>query len=1000
MKFEILGNFPPNIKMSEEANDKKQEVVSSPAEGTKPSSKQKKIKSDKPVRVKNPNNLASKAYTVDLKIQGTNNSSIVSKRSVERLYKEKHDLEFFRYFVKKPQRRSPIINRGYWTRMEAMGYCISAALAEKAPKHVIVNLGCGYDPYPFQHLHKHGSTENLVFVDVDYPDLMQIKVDTIRRSEELTKLVGEEKPAAEIKDKSVLMQTDNYIALSCDLRDLEKFESIFRNLDFIVEGDHNPLILFTAEVSVTYMFQKDADNLLQWCASLPKSRFALLEQIIPAGTEHPFAKTMLAHFDSLQTTLWSVKKYPSIPAQYERFSSLGWKTVSGISLAQFWDSYVPDNKKEFVENVEAFDEWEEFLLFLNHYSIIYGGADIFQAKSEYPEHEEFVLKCEKPTSEAHRIGAAACGSENGVILNGGQAQNRESSSLLLSLDSSDEFIVDKNNMIARQYHSLSEIEPGTILLAGGRSSPTKRFSDCHILKDGSWRPTFDLPEGRFRHCMQDTLLFGGSKSSDQWLRFDSASGWKALTCATPYAHPYAATLIMKTPTEGILLGGMDAKGNLGKEVYSVTISDETVALSLIPMKNPLLYARYGAQGVYHGRYLLVGGVSYDILYNEHNQVVELDVKKGNTTPVKLPFKSYPLLVSHTVNVVRNCLVVGGGGAVCFSFGVFHSDPEVVGNRELKVIKEQRPSEEIKTEINSTILAVEEATLDAFPAAYVNSTPTLFRKCDIGPSSELWKSHDYLKSKIGNETKVSVHVADNKNLNFQSKNFSYQNLSFEELLKLIAEIEADSGSCKSAYLRSLSLDNPKSEVADLCKDFPGIAADFRLPKEMSEFIGNKVFSTPLRISSSKTQIWLHYDVTANVLCQVTGSKRIRMYHPRDVVHLDFPAGESSSKIPNIFAHESCAQAYEVVMNAGDILFIPPMWLHAVEPQTESISINCFWKDLDDSKYSKTKDIYGNKDLASYESGREGIKKIADKFAGLPADIKEFYLRRLAEELKQM
>ncbi|RDW23969.1 leucine carboxyl methyltransferase 2 [Yarrowia lipolytica] len=984
-------------------NDKGHSDVTNTPESGISTPKKKNPKSDKPVKVKNPNNAASKAYTVDLKIQGTNNSSIVSKRSVERLYKEKHDLEFFRHFVKKPQRRSPIINRGYWTRMEAMGYCISAALAEKAPKHVIVNLGCGYDPYPFQHLHKHGLTENLIFVDVDYPDLMQIKVDTIRRSDELTKLVGEEKPAAEIKDKSVLMQTGNYIALSCDLRDLEKFEFIFRNLDLIVEGDNNPLILFTAEVSVTYMFQKDADNLLQWCASLPNSRFALLEQIIPAGTEHPFAKTMLAHFDSLQTTLWSVKKYPSIPAQYERFTCLGWKEVSGISLAQFWDSYVPDEKKEFVENVEAFDEWEEFLLFLNHYSIIYGGADIFQnSKSEYPEHEEFVLQCEKPTSEAHRIGAAACSFQNGVILNGGQAQNRESTSLLLSLDSTDEFIVDKNNMIARQYHSLSEIEPGVVLLAGGRSSPTKKFSDCHILKNGLWKPTFDLPEGRFRHCMQGTLLFGGSESKDQWLHFSPTAGWKALKCDFHYLTPYGATLIMKSPIEGILLGGMDAKGNLRKEVYSVTISEgETVVLSLIPMKSPLIYARYGAQGVYHGnRYLLVGGVSYDILFNEHNQVVELDIKKGNTIPVKLPFESYPLLVSHSVNIVRNCLVVAGGGAVCFSFGVFHSDPEVVGNRELKVIKEQRPSEEVKTEINSTVISVEEGTLESFPAAYVNATPTIFRNCDIGPSSELWKSHDYLKSNIGEDTKVSVHIADNKNLNFQSKNFSYQTLQFGELMKLISDIEADSESSKSAYLRSLSLDNPKSEATDLCKDFPGIARDFKLPKEMADFIGNKVFSTPLRISSSKTQIWLHYDVTANVLCQVTGSKRVRMYHPRDVVHLGFPAGESSSKIPNIFVHESCAQAYEVVMNPGDILFIPPMWLHAVEPQTESISVNCFWKDLDGNKYSKTKDIYGNKDLASYESGREGIKKIADKFAGLPADIKEFYLRRLAEELKQM
>lgn len=66
------------------------------------------------------------------KIQGTNDSSIMSKRSVERLYWSKHlpgskttsnagrHVEFFRPFVEKPQRRSPVINRGYWIRMEAI----------------------------------------------------------------------------------------------------------------------------------------------------------------------------------------------------------------------------------------------------------------------------------------------------------------------------------------------------------------------------------------------------------------------------------------------------------------------------------------------------------------------------------------------------------------------------------------------------------------------------------------------------------------------------------------------------------------------------------------------------------------------------------------------------------------------------------------------------------------------------------------------------------------
>ena len=56
----------------------------------------------------------------DLAIQGTNNSSIASKRSVERLYfkklgvnanvdESKGNNEYFKYFVKKPLRRSPCL---------------------------------------------------------------------------------------------------------------------------------------------------------------------------------------------------------------------------------------------------------------------------------------------------------------------------------------------------------------------------------------------------------------------------------------------------------------------------------------------------------------------------------------------------------------------------------------------------------------------------------------------------------------------------------------------------------------------------------------------------------------------------------------------------------------------------------------------------------------------------------------------------------------------------
>lgn len=76
-------------------------------------------------------------------IMDTNSSSIVSKRSVEKLYYPKQP-EYFRYFVRKFQRRSPLINRGYWLRMKAIDKTVENFLREDNGKiKVVVNLGCG-----------------------------------------------------------------------------------------------------------------------------------------------------------------------------------------------------------------------------------------------------------------------------------------------------------------------------------------------------------------------------------------------------------------------------------------------------------------------------------------------------------------------------------------------------------------------------------------------------------------------------------------------------------------------------------------------------------------------------------------------------------------------------------------------------------------------------------------------------------------------------------------
>lgn len=90
------------------------------------------------------------------------------------------------------------------------------------------------------------------------------------------------------------------------------------------------------------------------------------------------------------------------------------------------------------------------------------------------------------------------------------------------------------------------------------------------------------------------------------------------------------------------------------------------------------------------------------------------------------------------------------------------------------------------------------------------------------------------------------------MDFQSKNFSYVTKPFGQFIE-----QVENGG--KLYMRSLSSTKPSDIPADISKDFPSLAADFRLPPELSMILEN-FHSSPLRISGP-VNMWLHYDVTS-------------------------------------------------------------------------------------------------------------------------------------------
>ncbi|ODV94254.1 hypothetical protein PACTADRAFT_51126, partial [Pachysolen tannophilus NRRL Y-2460] len=283
---------------------------------------QKKIAKDK-----------GSAIRADLLVQGTNDFSIVSKRSVEKLYfpalneAEPVNGEYFHHFVSKEQRRSPAINRGYWIRMNSIKNCIDSIIKnENAAINTIINLGCGYDPLPFQILdNKFKFLRNgkpgmkFLCIDIDYPELIENKVKMIKDSAELMEIVGEIDHSCKIP--GVQLKTDNYAAVGCNLRDIGLFQE---QLTLLGLYELNTTSIFIAEVSLAYMLPEHCNPIIQETSKFPKSHFVVLEQLLPtADNYHPFGRTMLHHFKRLSTPLKCVESYSTISHQLQRFQQLG-----------------------------------------------------------------------------------------------------------------------------------------------------------------------------------------------------------------------------------------------------------------------------------------------------------------------------------------------------------------------------------------------------------------------------------------------------------------------------------------------------------------------------------------------------------------------------------------------------------------------------------------------------------------------------------------------------
>lgn len=330
------------------------------------------------------------------------------------------------------------------------------------------------------------------------------------------------------------------------------------------------------------------------------ARFCLLEQILPDGPNHPFAQTMLKHFEKLNTPLRSVFRYPTVQSQRCRFQARGWTDVQTWTLWEAWasDAFMTSEERRSLDAIEPFDEWEELALFAGHYIAVLASTEIGGARPQQPQSAgvpqlpvcpSSLAFTEPPRGRAQRrFGAAMAvpNAEGNTFISHVMGHGPRSRLTTCDIFSIGGRPAPTGSQLggpsARVCHTLTDLGPLGVLLVGGRTSPANALRDCWLYRKvvNKWERVQDLPAPLFRHtsirlgssCM--ALVVGGKMdhqtTSSAFYVYHPESGW--LTCqvqGSPLALFGASLTEIVEPSpalhKGLLAGGMVSDGIINQQ---------------------------------------------------------------------------------------------------------------------------------------------------------------------------------------------------------------------------------------------------------------------------------------------------------------------------------------------------------------------------------------------------------------------------------------------------
>ena len=755
-----------------------------------------------------------------------------------------------------------------------------------------------------------------------YPDLQFefIEIDTDIVFSRKAEMLAKAYEYSVTKSSHGYQVRENYKLLTFDLNNTNTL---------LLEDLQKPAVnIWISECVLCYLEREAADKVMSFAASLPNSYFILYEQLISMPLDS-FSQCMLAHFVKSNSPLCSSITVDGPAAQQKRFRDCGFTDVDMCFMSEYFYGLASEDESRRILETQLFDEWEELDLFLQHYALVYADNIIskeLDAHYESREDKSFMLpiSMENKVSENLLNNLLALKFSSTVkyrdmwILTGGRESLSKVSPQLIAFDKQGESLMHSTNKEFARYRHASVVHNGKLFLIGGFSQNQSTLSQSTLvmIQTDKWEVEFSLSESCFDRIGHSAASVG------EWI---------------------------------YIIGGFDRKSQRPMPHIRVKWVDNNIVIEEVLPSLPA-FRYHTVVSLTDNSLLIFGGLVGRNRFRFHDATVA-SLATGSVSSMTLN-KRDSLMILGGDNVLVDGKKLYGCGkkrTVCFSMGSHCDAPWFLDVSHLSF-----PSS----------VPVHADFLPSSDIPYVIRNHPAFVKF----SQDL--TRQVLLESMGSR-KISVHKCSSPKLKFYpEKNFVFETSSLNNVVRLM---EHDTEHWY--YFRALSEENARKYRADFWHDYPEIASF--LDKSAIPIPEERWHSSILRMSTARGLcLWTHFDVMSNFLVQIRGRKRVTLWPPSDLPNLYIQGSSSIADLDDLHKYPKLSRTnpVKVIMQPGDVLFIPALWFHLVECIEEewSLALNIFWRDLDAECYPK-KDLYGNAD------------PLGDPMS-LPEPFKSFYLTK--------